>query len=583
MKREMEASQINQGNDSNDSKLIELAFASEQPVLREFGEQILNEILLCSPENVDLSRLQNKAAVLFNHDKDNIIGVVESSSIDADKVCRASIRLSSTADKYQTMVEEGILTKVSVGYSILDYRIDGDNLLATKWQPFEISLVSIPADDIQSGIGRSLEEVQESTESEQEPEQEIDNQESESTDVEQSSTESEPEIESTDEQESEEEQSSTESEIEIDSTNEQEPEQTINTEEQDQERQMEIEALGQLLNKDVSRYLESNLSLRDITNELKNSNDDKEITMENNLSKAIRSLIDNSPVEGVIEGERGYVVDLQRDTTTTTTNAAGVVVRKTADSYIDQLWAQSVLAQVAQPQVFSGLEGNGELVIPVANKLTGGTFGFVAEGADSPMHDAPFTSVSLKPKNFTGSVALTRTLQLSNSAAERFVSEQLTKTAASDLENEILRYIATNATQQSATAFDLAAIEDAVEALATSNVYAGNCVAIMHPSVYAALRQVPMAGNTAAKMLIEGYRDEQYLADEIRVIVSTRVPTDSILIGDFSTLILAQWGGVELDRDLTTKRASQGVVLRSFSYMDFAVAHKDAFVLVTKA
>ncbi|MNG54240.1 Phage capsid family protein [compost metagenome] len=565
----MEASQINQGNDSNDSKLIELAFASEQPVLREFGEQILNEILLCSPENIDLSRLQNKAAVLFNHDKYNIIGVVVSSSIDADKVCRASIRLSSTADKYQTMVEEGILTKVSVGYSILDYRIDGDNLLATKWQPFEISLVSIPADDIQSGIGRSLEEIQESTESEQEPEQEI---ESESTDEEQLSTKSEPEIESTDEQESEEEQSS---------TDEPEPDQTINTEEQEQERQMEIEALGKLLNKDVSRYLESNLSLRDITNELKNSNDDKEITMENNLSKAIRSLIDNSPVEGVIEGERGYVVDLQRDTTTT--NAAGVVVRKTADSYIDQLWAQSVLAQVAQPQVFSGLEGNGELVIPVANTLTGGTFGFVAEGADSPMHDAPFTSVSLKPKNFTGSVALTRTLQLSNTAAERFVSEQLTKTAASDLENEILRYIATNATQQSATAFDLAAIEDAVEALATSNVYAGNCVAIMHPSVYAALRQVPMAGNTAAKMLIEGYRDEQYLADEIRVIVSTRVPTDSILIGDFSTLILAQWGGVELDRDLTTKRASQGVVLRSFSYMDFAVAHKDAFVLVTKA
>lgn len=570
MKREMEASQINQ---DNESKLIELAFASEQPVQREFGDRILNEILLCSPENIDLSRLQNKAAVLFNHDKDNIIGVVESSSIDADKVCRASIRLSSTADKYQTMVEEEILTKVSVGYSILDYRIDGDNLLATKWQPFEVSLVSIPADDIQSGIGRSFEDVQKSTESEPEPEIDSDNEESE---VESTDDEQEPEQER-------EEQSSTESEIEIDSTDEQEPEQTINTEEQDQERQMEIEALGKLLNKDVSRYLESNLSLRDITNELKNTNspNDKEITMENNLSKAIRSLIDNSPVEGVIEGERGYVVDLQRDTTTT--NASGVVVHKTADSYIDQLWAQSVLAQVAQPQVFSGLEGNGELVIPVANKLTGGTFGFVAEGADSPMHDAPFTSVSLKPKNFTGSVALTRTLQLSNSAAERFVSEQLTKTAASDLENEILRYIATNATQQTATAFDLAAIEDAVEALATANVYAGNCVAIMHPSVYAALRQVPMAGNTAAKMLIEGYRDEQYLADEIRVIVSTRVPTDAILIGDFSTLILAQWGGVELDRDLTTKRASQGVVLRSFSYMDFVVSHKDSFVLVSKA
>ncbi len=560
MKREMEASQINQSN-----KLIELAFASEIPVQREIGDRVLNEILLCSPENVDLSRIQNKAAVLFNHDKDELIGVVESSSIDADKVCRASIRLSSTAQEYQTMVEEGILTKVSVGYSILDYRIEGDNLLVTKWQPYEISLVSIPADDLKSGIGRSLEqEVEEETPAEEQLESE---------------TESEVPNESTDESQDETESEGTD-ETSTDTETESRDEEVINTEE---ERQMEIAALGKLLNKDVSRYLDSKLSIRDITNELKNNIDDKEITMmeNNSLSLAIRSLIEKQPIEGVVMGERGYVVDMQRDTTTT--NAAGVVVHKTADSYIDQLWAQSVLAQVAQPQIFAGLEGNGELVIPVAGKLTGGNFGFVAEGADSPMHDAPFTSVSLKPKTFTGSVTLTKTLQLSNNAAERFVSEQLVKTAASDLENEILGYIGSNATQQTATAFDLEAIEAAVEALAMANVYAGDCVAVMHPSVYAALRQIPMAGNTAAKMLVEGFRDEQYLADEIRVIVSTRVPTDSILIGDFSELIIAQWGTNELDRDLTTKRASAGVVLRSFSYIDFAVAHANSFVLVKKA
>ncbi len=563
MKREMETSQINQSN-----KLIELAFASEIPVQREIGDRVLNEILLCSPENVDLSRIQNKAAVLFNHDKDNLIGVVESSSVDADKVCRASIRLSSTAQEYQTMVEEGILSKVSVGYSILDYRIEGDNLLVTKWQPYEISLVSIPADDLKSGIGRSLEqEVEEETPAEEQIESETET----SADEPQDETSTEPESESASEEES-----STETETE--STDEE----VINTEEQDKERQMEIVALGKLLNKDVSRYLDSNLSIRDITNQLKNNIDDKEITMENNsLSLAIRSLIEKQPIEGVVMGERGYVVDMQRDTTTT--NAAGVVVHKTADSYIDQLWAQSVLAQVVQPQIFAGLEGNGSLVVPVAGKLTGGNFGFVAEGVDSPMHDAPFTSITLTPRTFTGSVTLTKTLQLSNNAAERFVSEQLVKTAASDLENAILGTIATNATQQTATAFDLAAIEDAVEALAMANVYAGDCVAVMHPSVYAALRQIPMAGNTAAKMLVEGYRDEQYLADEIRVIVSTRVPTDSILIGDFSELIIAQWGANELDRDLTTKRASAGVVLRSFSYIDFAVAHKEAFVLVKKA
>ncbi|BEN31408.1 hypothetical protein SMKC034_26240 [Serratia marcescens] len=561
MKREMETSQFNQSN-----KLIELAFASEIPVQREFGDRILNEILLCSPENVDLSRIQNKAAVLFNHDKDELIGVVESSSVDVDKVCRASIRLSSTAQEYQTMVEEGILTKVSVGYSILDYRIEGDNLLVTKWQPYEISLVSIPADDLKSGIGRSLEqEVEEETPAEEQLESETETSTETESEVQNESTES--ETESTDEEESSTESESTDEEV-------------INTEE---ERQMEIAALGKLLNKDVSRYLDSKLSIRDITNELKNnSNNDKEIIMENNsLSLAIRSLIEKQPIEGVVMGERGYVVDLQRDTTTT--NAAGVVVHKTADSYIDQLWAQSVLAQVVQPQIFAGLEGNGELVIPVAQTLTGGNFGFIDEGADSPMHDAPFTSVSLKPRTYSGSATLTKTLQLSNSSAERYVSEQLIKKAANDLENDILGYIATNATQQTATAFDLAAIQNAVEALSMANVYAGNCVAVMHPAVYSSLRQIPMAGNTAAKMLVEGFRTEQYLADEIRVIVSTRVPTDSILIGDFSELILAQWGGVDLDRDLTSKRASAGVVLRSFSYIDFAVAHKEAFVLVKKA
>ncbi|MER2939288.1 phage major capsid protein [Serratia sp. SM04] len=568
MMREMETRQINQNN-----KLIELAFASEIPVQREFGDRILNEILLCSPENVDLSRIQNKAAVLFNHCKDNLIGVVESCSVDADKVCRASIRLSSTAQEYQTMVEEGILTKVSVGYSILDYRIEGENLLVSSWQPYEISLVSIPADDLKSGIGRSLEQdVEEETPAEEQLESET-----ESTDEPQDETRTETETEVPNES-TDESQDETETEVPNESTDEE----VINTEEQDKERQMEIAVIGKLLNKDVSRYLDSKLSIRDITNQLKNNIDDKEITMENNsLSLAIRSLIEKQPIEGVVMGERGYVVEMQRDTTTT--NAAGVVVHKTADSYIDQLWAQSVLAQVVQPQIFSGLEGNGELVIPVAQTLTGGNFGFVAEGADSPMHDAPFTSVSLKPKTFTGSVTLTKTLQLSNNAAERYVSEQLIKKSANDLENEILGYIGSNATQQTTTVFDLAAIEAAVEALAMANVYAGDCVAVMHPSVYAALRQIPMAGNTAAKMLIEGFRDEQYLADEIRVIVSTRVPTDSILIGDFSELIIAQWGTNELDRDTTSRRASAGVVLRSFSYIDFAVAHKEAFVLVKKA
>ena len=139
-----------------DNRTIEVAFVSETPVQREIEGQIYNEILLCNPSNCDLSRLNNSGAVLFNHDRDHLIGKCISARIDGDRVGRAELQISSTAVNEWEQIQEGVLTHISIGYNINDYRLDGNNLYVTDYQIYEISLVTVPA-DVSVGIGRSLE------------------------------------------------------------------------------------------------------------------------------------------------------------------------------------------------------------------------------------------------------------------------------------------------------------------------------------------------------------------------------------------------------------------------------------------
>jgi HK97 family phage major capsid protein len=142
-----------------ESRTVELAFSSEYPVERWFGDEILDH----SPESVDLSRLLSGGAVLMDHNTRDQIGVVESVRIDADRIARAVVRFSKSAratEIFQDVID-GIRTNISVGYSILDYRfageVDGREIYrVTRWQPYEISFVSVPADPT-VGVGRSKE------------------------------------------------------------------------------------------------------------------------------------------------------------------------------------------------------------------------------------------------------------------------------------------------------------------------------------------------------------------------------------------------------------------------------------------
>ena len=141
---------------SEDQRTIEFPFSSEYPVARYFG----NEVLQHDTRSADLSRLNDAAPLLFNHDPGKVIGVVERAWIDGEKKRGyATVKFSRNAFAQEVLadVKDGVLRNVSFGYAIneMEQRGSGD-FVATSWAPYEISVVSIPADPT-VGVGRSLE------------------------------------------------------------------------------------------------------------------------------------------------------------------------------------------------------------------------------------------------------------------------------------------------------------------------------------------------------------------------------------------------------------------------------------------
>lgn len=142
-----------------------LSFSSEEPYERWFGTEILEH----KEGSVDLSRMNSIGCVLFNHNKDRVIAKVHRAWLENNR-CEAEIEFDSDADSeviYQK-VKSGTLKGVSVGYHVnlweevaankmsRDGRFTGPCSIAVDWMPYEISIVSIPA-DATVGVGRSRE------------------------------------------------------------------------------------------------------------------------------------------------------------------------------------------------------------------------------------------------------------------------------------------------------------------------------------------------------------------------------------------------------------------------------------------
>lgn len=141
-----------------EARTATLAFASETPYERWWGIEILD----CTATAMRQGRLRNGANLLCDHDTRDVVGVVESVEIGADRVARAVVRFgkSARAEEVWQDVRDGIRRNVSVGYLIHKAQLvetkDGlETYRVTDWEPLEVSLVSVPA-DASVGVGRSL-------------------------------------------------------------------------------------------------------------------------------------------------------------------------------------------------------------------------------------------------------------------------------------------------------------------------------------------------------------------------------------------------------------------------------------------
>jgi len=605
-----------------ESRTVEVAMCSEKPVEREINGELYNEILLCGSENADLRRLNstNAAPVLYNHNRDYLIGAVVSARMDSDRVGRATLRISSTANDEWEMIQEGILTNISIGYNINDYRIEGNNIYVTSFEIYEVSLVTVPA-DTNAGIGRSLEPNENPIELEtlnstsetiqegelmEENTQDINEPENEHVEAEVVQEEVQEEVLETEQEEAEvvlEEQTrALQSDDELLAIIASRPdllnklnstEEPLNSNEltnTENERQLELTSIGKVLNIDVSDAIAKGISVTDFKrqiNENKNIKDDK-MKKDFTLKNGLRSFANEEDMSAFEQGKRGLVVPTSALRAVNTTVGANLIQETIDyDSYIDILRANSVLANFPIT-VISGLEGDGKLSLPALNSDFTDAFGFIEEDGKSPEATPAYGKVTLEPKDFTGSVYLTRIMMKSTDAAERYTTDAMIKGASSSLEKDVMAKVVSEAVKEgnvkevaALSNIDFDAVVDAMGELGSNNVVSSKVVAVMSPKTRAALRKQVIKGNTSAKFLVEGQGTSQLLAGEIPVIESTLVADDQVILGDFSQIVIAQWGSdVELDKDETTSRDRGGLYLRIWATINYALARPEAFYVL---
>jgi HK97 family phage major capsid protein len=141
--------EIDVGSIRAETRTVVASLSSEAPVMRYDGEEVLSH----KPEAVDLSRAP--LPLLVGHNNTSLpVGVVEGLAVSDGKL-RGTLRLSSAQDAIWKDIQDGILRNLSIGYQIQEKTKTKRGFIATKWRPYECSLVAAPADQT-VGINRGI-------------------------------------------------------------------------------------------------------------------------------------------------------------------------------------------------------------------------------------------------------------------------------------------------------------------------------------------------------------------------------------------------------------------------------------------
>ena len=142
--------EFDQSKFNDTDRTVQATISTEFPVERFKG----NEILDHTEQAIDLSR--EPLPLIESHDSSRVnIGIVENLKIEGKKL-RGTLRFgtSERASEIWEDIKAGIIRYLSIGYEIMDTMAFEGGFKVIRWQPLEVSIVSVPADP-GAQIGRS--------------------------------------------------------------------------------------------------------------------------------------------------------------------------------------------------------------------------------------------------------------------------------------------------------------------------------------------------------------------------------------------------------------------------------------------
>ena len=568
--RNIEVRELNEEN-----RTVELSFSSEEPYERYWGVEILDH----SITSVNMDRLNNAAPLLFNHDRDVVIGVVEYAKIENRRgVALVRFGNSEKAKEVFSDVVDGIMKNVSVGYQINEMELasksDGvETYRVTNWQPFEISIVSVPADQ-SVGVGRSNELEEQEIKILKQKEEVKNMEDNKTVDLVQVQNQA-----KNDERSRVREISAIGAKHGLGDIATKAIEDGTTA---DQFRSMVLDTIGQKQTSINSRTGEIGL-------------DEKEI-QEYSFSKAMRAAITGDWSKAGFEKEASRAVEkllgkdsrgfymphevLKREMATTGSNLVGT--NHMGSNFIEILRNKLIISKLGG-QVLTGLSGN--VAIP---KQTGSATAYwILEGADTTASDLTIGMLNLSPKTVSGATAYTRQMLLqSNPSIENLVMTDLAANIAlaidkaaisgTGLSGQPTGILNTNGINAVDCTTAKGGLNWANVVSFETKVAAGNAdVNNMHYIAGAAvtgLLKTTEKSTGSAKYLLEDNEVNGYGFTR-----TNQVGANTMLFGDFSQIITALWGGLDIMIDPYTKAASGGTVIRAFQSLDIGLRYAQSF------
>ena len=583
-----------------DERSMEFPFSSEYPVARYFG----NEILSHGMESANLSRLNDGAPLLYNHDPDRMIGVVERAWVDGEKKRGyAKVRFSRNKFAQEVLqdVRDGILRGVSFGYSIDKMEEREDGLVATNWSPYEVSLAVIPADptvgvgrsleiddsDVNVGVDRSLENVD--------------------SDIETAASTASPVNTVTEVMES------TTTDVEVIRSEAVEAERTriasINklgerhnlsdlARELISGGQSVDEARAAVLEKIGTQPVEHSITANDIGLSDKETRRFSFVKALNYLSNqgdaqarrdaAFEIEVGETAAKQYERSSNGIVIPnevLRRDLVVGTPTAGGDLVDDVllAGSFIDLLRNRLSIAQ-AGATMLTGLQGN----ISIPRLTSSATAYWIGENSAPAESQQAIDQVNMTPKTVGAFVDYSRRLLLQSSIdVEGMVRNDLARVIALEIDRAAVYGTGSSNQPQgltnvsgigseTLTSFGTFAEYIAMETdVAAANADAGALRYIINASARGALKSTEKASNTAQFV----YENDQI--NGYPVIVSNQLANNDALFGDFSMFVMGMWSGLDLTVDPYAGATAGTVRVIALQDIDFAVKQPGAFCLGT--